>query len=277
MGHMRLNDVVAEIVGEVIAGRAINKRQAAVNRWDDIDADGQYLAGIDGVVTRIDTRARRLKLRAEQAAAPEQTELPFSLPAAVAMDLEGTTLVSTRQLTRAEFARAAKLIDKVKGEWVEINPMNQRLVRQEVGAKHDAERDRKGDVICSLLQEEALQGRMYTMTLFAETFENTAGLGGQSIIRERLNVLTTKGYVKFVRGAAATALDLAAERSKYGYLCVEAMRLATSREHVAADTGEITSELIDVLPSHYKCPHSGAVLPVENPSVWVYRDTEEAR
>ena len=173
-------------------------------------------------------------------------------------------------------ALAAKLIDKVKGEWVEINPMNQRLVRQEVGAKHDAERDRKGDVICSLLQEEALQGRMYTMTLFAETFENTAGLGGQSIIRERLNVLTTKGYIKFVRGAAATSLDLAAERSKYGYLCVEAMRLATSREHVAADTGEITSELIDVLPSHYKCPQSGAVLPVENPSVWVYRDTGEA-
>ena len=109
MGHMRLNDVVAEIVGEVIAGCAINKRQAAVNRWDDIDADGQYLAGIDGVVTRIDTRARRLKLRAEQAAAPEQTELPFSLPAAVAMDLEGTTLVSTRQLTRAEFARAIEI------------------------------------------------------------------------------------------------------------------------------------------------------------------------
>ena len=109
MGQMRLNDVVAEIVGEVIAGRAINKRQAAVNRWDDIDADGQYLAGIDGVVTWIDTRARRLKLRAEQAAAPEQTELTFSLPVAVAMDLEGTTLVSTRQLTRAEFARAIEI------------------------------------------------------------------------------------------------------------------------------------------------------------------------
>ncbi|WP_430463583.1 AAA family ATPase [Tabrizicola sp.] len=174
-------------------------------------------------------------------------------------------------------ALAAKIIDKVKGEWVEINPMNERLVRQEVGAKHDAERDRKGDVICGLLHEEALQGRMYTMTLFAETFENTAGLGGQSIIRERLNVLTTKGYVKFVRGEAATALDLATERSKYGYLCVEAMRLANSRKHIDPDTGEITSELIDVLPSHYKCPQTGAVLPVENPSVWIYRDTEEAR
>lgn len=109
MGHMRLNDVVADIVGEVIAGRAINKREAAVNRWDDIDADGQYLAGIDGVVARIDTRARRLKLRAEQAATPEQAELPFSLPVAVAMDLDGTTLVATRQLSREGFERAIEI------------------------------------------------------------------------------------------------------------------------------------------------------------------------
>lgn len=106
MGHMRLNDVVGEIVGEVIAGHAINKRQAAVNRWDDIDADGQYLAGIDGVVARIDTRARRLKLKAEQASASEQAALPFQLPAAVSMDIDGTTLVATRQLSRAEFERA---------------------------------------------------------------------------------------------------------------------------------------------------------------------------
>ena len=40
-----------------------------------------------------------------------------------------------------------KLIDKVNGRWVELNPMNERLVRQEVGARHDAERDRKGGVI----------------------------------------------------------------------------------------------------------------------------------
>ncbi len=109
MGHMRLNDVVGEIVGEVIAGRAINKRQAAVNRWDDIDADGQYLAGIDGVVARIDTRARRLKLRAEQSSSPEQAALPFQLPAAVAMDIDGTTLVATRQLSREGFERAIEI------------------------------------------------------------------------------------------------------------------------------------------------------------------------
>ena len=109
MGHMRLNDVVAEIIGDVMAGHAVNKRQAAVKRWDDIDADGQYLAGIDGVVTRIDQRARSLKLKAEKSTAPDQAALPFHLPVAVAMDLEGTSLVATRQLSRAGFERAIEI------------------------------------------------------------------------------------------------------------------------------------------------------------------------
>jgi hypothetical protein len=109
MGTMRLNDVVAEIVGDVIAGRAINKRQAAVDRWDDIDADGRYLAGIDGVVGRIDGRARALRVSAEKAADAAQAELPFHLPAAVAMDLEGTTLVATRTLSREGFERAIEI------------------------------------------------------------------------------------------------------------------------------------------------------------------------
>ena len=109
MGQMRLNDVVGEIVGGVIAGQSLNKREAAVARWDDIDADGQYLAGIDGVVARIDQRARSVKLKAERSSAPAQAELPFQLPAAVAMDLEGTTLVATRDLSRDQFERAIEI------------------------------------------------------------------------------------------------------------------------------------------------------------------------
>ena len=35
-------------------------------------------------------------------------------------------------------------------------------------------------------------------------------------------------------------------------------------------------ELIPALPSHYKCPQTGAVLPVENPFVWVYQEEDEA-
>ena len=109
MGTMRLNDVVAEIVGDVIAGSTINKRQAVVDRWDDINADGQYLAGIDGVVGRIDGRARALRVKAEQIADTEQAELPFQLPIAVAMDLDGTTLIATRSLSREGFKRAIEI------------------------------------------------------------------------------------------------------------------------------------------------------------------------
>ena len=171
-------------------------------------------------------------------------------------------------------ALPAKLIDKEDGRWVEINPLNERLVRQDVGARHDAERVRKNEVIVGLIFEEARAGKVYTMTSFAEAFENKAGLGGQTVIRDRLGVLTTKGYVKFVRGTAATAIGLAAERSKYGYLCVEGMELGTGEDLVDPDTGEATEAVVAVLPSHYKCPQTGAVLPVENPSVWVYREED---
>ena len=40
--------------------------------------------------------------------------------------------------------------------------------------------------------------------------------------------------------------------------------------------GKVVPELIPVLPSHYKCSQTGAVLPVENPSVWVYQEEDDA-
>ena len=163
-----------------------------------------------------------------------------------------------------------KLIDKVKGEWVEINPMNERLVRAELGARHDAERERKCEVITDILEREARAGRMYTMTLFAQSFENQGGLSGQTSIRDRLNVLTTKGVIKFVKGEAASDLGLPVDRSKFGYLCTEFMELGTSEELVDPSTGEVFPTVSPVRPSHYKCAQTGAVLPVENPDIWVY-------
>lgn len=54
-------------------------------------------------------------------------------------------------------ALPSKLIDKVSGQWVEINPMNERLVRAEVGAKHDAKRDRKNQVVLGMIFDEAAE------------------------------------------------------------------------------------------------------------------------
>ncbi|MDT8853832.1 AAA family ATPase [Paracoccaceae bacterium Fryx2] len=164
-------------------------------------------------------------------------------------------------------ALAPKLIDKVNGEWVEINAMNERLVRAETGARQDAERDRKHDVILSLLYEEAVEGRLYTSTQLGAAFENKHGLGSQFTIRDRLNVLATKGFVKFRRDLVEHGFS--ATQSHFGYLCVEGM--CFGRDPVVdPDTGEVLAEGQIVLPSHFKCPHSGRAREVENPAVWVF-------
>lgn len=164
-------------------------------------------------------------------------------------------------------ALAGKLIDKVKGEWIELNPLNERLVRQEVGARQDAERDRKRDVIVSILFEEAAEGRLYTTMQFAEKFENKGGLGSKHTIRERLSVLATKGFVKFLRNGSAFGYPVV--RSRFGYLAVEGMHFGPEQS-VDPETGEVLETARPVLPSHYKCPQSGVCLQVENPSIWVY-------
>ena len=170
-------------------------------------------------------------------------------------------------------ALPGRLIDKVNGEWVELNPMNERLVRKEVGARFDAERLRKHDVILGILLDEAASERLYTGTQFAESFENQSGLGSKHTIRERLSVLATKGFVKFLRDPSEFGYPMT--RSRFGYLCVEGMQFGTPIDHVDPITGEITIKARPVLPSHFKCPQSGVSLQVENPTVWVYPEGAE--
>jgi hypothetical protein len=170
-------------------------------------------------------------------------------------------------------ALLGKLIDKVNGEWIELNLMNERLVRKEVGARFDAERLRKHDVILGMLLDEAASERLYTGTQFAESFENQSGLGSKHTIRERLSVLATKGFVKFLRDPSEFGYPMT--RSRFGYLCVEGMQFGTPVDHIDPVTGEVTTETRPVLPSHFKCPQSGVSLQVENPTVWVYPEGAE--
>ena len=163
-----------------------------------------------------------------------------------------------------------KFIDKVNGEWLEINS-SERLVLKDYGQRLDAERRRKRDVILQILFEEASQGRCYTANQFAESFEGKAGLGGERTIRERTSALATQGYIKFFRNASDYGLP-SIGRSKFGYLCVEGMVLNMAQGSPDPETGEIPTSQLEVLPSHYKCPHSGSALPVENPEVWVYQE-----
>jgi hypothetical protein len=163
-----------------------------------------------------------------------------------------------------------KHIDKVQGEWREVDA-NQRLVMKEYGERLDAERRRKRDAILEILFQEAANGRCYTANQFAEGFEGKAGLGGERTIRERLSALATQGYIKYFRNAADYGLP-SCGRTKFGYLCVEGMALQMAIGPPDPDTGEVVMQTHLVLPTHYKCPQSGAAMPVENPEVWVYQD-----
>ena len=160
------------------------------------------------------------------------------------------------------------LVDKIAGRWVEFDRKGERLVRNDIGRKLDAERLRKHDVILGILLDEAAAGRLYAMMVFAETFENKVGLGSKHTIRERLSVLTTKGFVKFRRDGTEFGHEVV--RSRFGYLCVEGMTFGPDVETVDPETGEVTTAVRRVLPSHFKCPQSGNCLEVENPEVWVY-------
>jgi hypothetical protein len=165
-------------------------------------------------------------------------------------------------------------VDKNGGSWVELGRKGERITRRDDGAKRDAERVRKGDVILSLLYEEALEGRLYTSTQFAEKFESKSGLGGQTTIRERISVLATKGHIKFVKDGACFGLPYC--RSKFGYLVVDGMQFGPGKETVDPETGEIITACTPVLPSHFKEPTTGNPAAVENPAVWVYPPGEGA-
>ena len=154
-----------------------------------------------------------------------------------------------------------KILDKRTGEWMEIDHTHQRIVNQNHGQKLDAERIRKREVIVQLIYDCALQGNVYTVTQFAEAFENKAGLGGKATIIDRIGVYATKGYIKFFKNSKDYGLA-SAFRSKYGFMCVQDMLLQTQ------------GGLQDILPTEYKHPQTGALLPVENPHLWVYDEEE---
>jgi hypothetical protein len=161
-----------------------------------------------------------------------------------------------------------KLVDKIDGAWQEMAFNCERIVQKEYGAKLDAERHRRHDVILQLIFDEAAKGNLFTPTQFCETFEGKGGLGGDRTIHNRLSVLSTKGYIKFNKEK-----DLArGTKSKYGIMCVEGMETRTDQEEIDLDTGEVLPVMNPVMPTHFKESQSGAILPVENPDVWVYLD-----
>ena len=72
----------------------------------------------------------------------------------------------------------------------------------------------------------------------------------------------------------APELGIPVSKSTKGYLLVQDMLFGTDRETVDPETGEITRTLVSLLPTHFQSETNNAVLPVENPEIWVLNDPE---
>jgi hypothetical protein len=162
----------------------------------------------------------------------------------------------------------SKYVDKINGIWREVEHQSKRLVNKEHGERLDNERRRRHDVILQLIYDEGLRRHLYSPTQFCQAFENKAGLGGFHSIRERIDVLTTKGFIKFNKEDRSI-------KTKYGMMCVEGMEVPRAEPDVDPQTGEIMDVMLSYLPTHFKQPTDGAILPVENPEVWIYHEGVE--
>ncbi len=164
-----------------------------------------------------------------------------------------------------------KCIDKVNGQWRELDANSKRIVKDKYARKLEAECKRKQNVILQLIYEEARLGRLYTINQFSEAFENTSGLGGTETIRKRLNALATRGVVKFSKDTTLYKIKNPL-RTKFGFLCVEGMQFSDGKTHVHPDTGETLVTLQPVFPTHYKCKQTADALPVKDKFNWDYID-----
>ena len=166
------------------------------------------------------------------------------------------------------------IVVKSNGQWVESDFNAVALVNQSYSHKLENERRRRKDVILQILYEEAEKGFLYITHQFALNFESKNGLGSHSSIYNRVNVLATKGDIKFFNDLHPVTKQRT-QGSGRGYLCVPDMRLGPIKEVLDEKTGEVVEEFIPIKPTHYKDKQNGAMLPVENPDHWVYPDDED--
>jgi hypothetical protein len=161
-----------------------------------------------------------------------------------------------------------KHVDKIGDQWCEMDVNHERTVRKDFGQRCDGERQRLKDVILQLIFTEARKGKLYSPGKFSNIFDSKCGLGAESSIYRRIDVLADKGFIRFNKNQPNV-------KGKAGVMCVEDMMIPSDREEVDPETGEIFHPLIPFLPTHYKYDKM-VFLPVEDPNVWIYSDDQQS-
>lgn len=110
----------------------------------------------------------------------------------------------------------------------------------------------KTAVILSLIESEALKGKIYTMNQFATAFENKQGLGSKRNIRHKLTTFANSNLIKFFKEPRIYGLDISS--SSYGYICTDNTKIRTGDKHTK------------VLATHYKSNNCGNLIKLDRKS-----------
>lgn len=88
-------------------------------------------------------------------------------------------------------------VDKIEGRWCKISKEQSRIAHQGQGKRNDNERQRKIDVIKSIVNGEAVDKKYYTKTEFANAFAGQFDLGGASTIKALLSEMLAQDELCF--------------------------------------------------------------------------------
>lgn len=102
---------ISEIIHKAIdeAGEGFDARVLAPRVWAQLDEESRMSIGLSEIVKRLKQAADSIWRAAERKEASAQAEMPFDLPGAVPMDVEGRRIRKTATLLQAEFRRAGDI------------------------------------------------------------------------------------------------------------------------------------------------------------------------
>lgn len=102
----QLSDAINRAVEEAMSKDGFDATVIAPDIWDGLDEQSRKQVGVQELIRRLKAAANSMAKRALIAMSAAQGELPFNLPGAVAMDVEGRKIKMTRSLLQHEFERA---------------------------------------------------------------------------------------------------------------------------------------------------------------------------
>ena len=170
-------------------------------------------------------------------------------------------------------ALPAMLVDKVGGRWVELDPhMSGWCAGRSARAGRRAER--KGDVILQLLYERPSSANSTPPASSPKRSKTVVASAANHHPRAH-QCSRFEGAHQVPEGWCSFGIVLLS--LEYGYLVVEGMQFGAGDGDRGSRDRRGDHRRPTGAAEPFKCPQTSICLPVENPHVWVFPDSEKAK